>query len=424
MTPEEMDQVRPRLVAFAAEMLGGLARSDQRAKGELYLRGLMLEGKRKSMQPMAARLGVDHQQLQQFLTSSTWDHVEVRERLARWADAVIDPDAYVIDDTGFPKDGSDSPGVARMYSGTLGKVGNCQIGVSVHAVTDWASAAIDWRLFLPKSWDDTTMTDAADVTDIQRRRSRCRIPDAVRHREKWRLALDMLDEILEDESEGGWGLPTRPVVADAGYGDATEFRLGLAARDLSYVVAVKATTSAYPAGAVPTAPPYAGRGRPPTPRYRDQAASLTALALAAGRSALHRVTWRHGSRHSAGNPTAAMHSRFLALRIRPANRDIPRHRDGSLDDRWLLVEWPPGEREPTDYWLSNLPADTPLRTLVGLAKIRWRIEHDYRELKDGLGLDHFEGRSYLGWHRHVTLVALAQAFCTQLRRDPKAPAPA
>src|SRR3954453_6890712 len=142
MTPEEMDQVRPRLVAFAAEMLGGLARSDQRATGELYVRGLMLDGKRKSMQPMAARLGVDHQRLQQFVTSSTWDHVEVRKRIARWADEFIVPEAYVIDDSGFPKDGSDSPGVARMYSGTLGKVGNCQIGVSVHAVTDRASAAI------------------------------------------------------------------------------------------------------------------------------------------------------------------------------------------------------------------------------------------------------------------------------------------
>jgi SRSO17 transposase len=425
MTPEEMDQVRPRLVAFAAEMLGGLARSDQRATGELYLRGLMLDGKRKSMQPMAARLGVDHQRLQQFLTSSTWDHVEVRKRVARWADEFIDPDAYVIDDSGFPKDGADSPGVARMYSGTLGKVGNCQIGVSVHAVTDRASAAIDWRLFLPKSWDDTTTTDAADVPEIQRRRARCKIPDSVRHREKWRLALDMLDEVLGDESaEGGWSLPARPVVADAGYGDATEFRLGLAARDLPYVVAVKGSTSAYPADVVPTAPSYPGRGRPPTPRYREEAASLTGLALAAGRRALHQVTWRHGSRKNAPNPTATMRSRFMALRVRPANRDIPRNPDGSLDECWLIAEWPPGEDEPTDYWLSNLPADTPLRTLVRLAKIRWRIEHDYRELKDGLGLDHFEGRSYLGWHRHVTLTALAQAFCTQLRRDPKAPAPA
>src|SRR4051794_20421991 len=181
MTPEEMDQVRPRLVAFAAEMLGGLARSDQRATGELYVRGLMLEGKRKSMQPMAARLGVDHQRLQQFLTSSTWDHVDVRARLARWADEFIVPDAYVIDDTGFPKDGTDSPGVARMYSGTLGKVGNCQIGVSVHAVTDWASAAMDWRLFLPSSGGETTATDAAPLGEIRRRRARCKIPDAVRH---------------------------------------------------------------------------------------------------------------------------------------------------------------------------------------------------------------------------------------------------
>jgi SRSO17 transposase len=425
MTPEEMDQVRPRLVAFAAEMLGGLARSDQRATGELYLRGLMLDGKRKSMQPMAARLGVDHQRLQQFLTSSTWDHVEVRKRVARWADEFICPDAYVIDDSGFPKDGADSPGVARMYSGTLGKVGNCQIGVSVHAVTDRASAAIDWRLFLPKSWDDTTTTDAADVPEIQRRRARCKIPDSVRHREKWRLALDMLDEVLGGESaEGGWSLPARPVVADAGYGDATEFRLGLAARDLPYVVAVKGSTSAYPADVTPSAPPYTGRGRPPTPRYREEAASLTGLARAAGRRALHQVTWRHGSRKNAPNPTATMRSRFVALRVRPANRDIPRNPDGSLDECWLIAEWPPGEEEPTDYWLSNLPADTPLRTLVGLAKIRWRIEHDYRELKDGLGLDHFEGRSYLGWHRHVTLTALAQAFCTHLRHDPKAPAPA
>src|SRR3954469_22618035 len=319
MTPEERDQVRPRLVAFAAEMLGGLARSDQRAKGELYLRGLLLDGKRKSMQPMAARLGVDHQQLQQFVTSSTWDHADVRRRIACWADEFIAPEAYVIDDTGFPKDGTDSPGVARMYSGTLGKVGNCQIGVSVHAVTDWASAAMDWRLFLPTSWDETTTTDAAAMAEIRRRRSRCKIPDAVRHREKWRLALDM----LEDESAGGWGLPTRPVVADAGYGDATEFRLGLAARDLCYVVAVKATTSAYPADAVLTAPPYAGRGRPPTPRYRHDPTSLTGLALAAGRSARHRVTWRHGTQKNAGNPTAAMRSRFMALRVRPANRDIP-----------------------------------------------------------------------------------------------------
>lgn len=419
-----MDEVRPCLEAFAAQMLGGLSRSDQRAKGELYLRGLMLDGKRKSMQPMAERLGVDHQQLQQFVTSSTWDHVEVRRRMARWADEFVDPEAYVIDDSGFPKDGSGSPGVARMYSGTLGKVANCQIGVSVHAVTDWASAAINWALFLPASWDDTTIGDTAAAAAITRRRTRCRIPDQVRHREKWRLALDMLDQITGGPDSDGWGLPERPVVADAGYGDITEFRLGLEARGVPYAVAVKSTTSAYPVDATPTAPPYAGRGRPPTPRYRTDPNNLAGLALAAGRRALHRVTWRHGSRRNARNPTAAMRSRFLALRVRPANHAIPRNPDGSLPECWLIAEWPPGKPEPTDYWLSTLPIGTPLRDLVRLAKIRWRIEHDYRELKDGLGLDHFEGRSYLGWHRHVTLAAVAQAFCTQLRYDPKARAPA
>jgi SRSO17 transposase len=419
-----MVQVRPRLEAFAAQMLGGLARADQRAKGELYVRGLMLDGKRKSMQPMAGRLGVDHQQLQQFVTSSTWDYAGVRRRVARWAEEFIAPQAYVVDDTGFPKDGSDSPGVARQYSGVLGKTGNCQIGVSVHAVTDWASAALDWRLFLPASWDDALATDAAAAEQIRRRRARCKIPDRVRHREKWRLALDMLDEITGGQAAGGWGLPARPVVTDAGYGDNTSFRLGLHARGLPYVAAVKGTTSAYPASAVPERLPYAGTGRPPVPRYRGQPASLRDLALGAGRKACRYITWRHGSKKAPGNPTAAMRSRFTALRVRPANRDIPRAPDGSLPERWLIAEWPPGQPAPTDYWLSDLPAGTSLRDLVSLAKIRWRVEHDYRELKDGLGLDHFEGRSYTGWHRHVTLTALAQAACTQLRHDPKAPAPA
>jgi SRSO17 transposase len=139
---------------------------------------------------------------------------------------------------------------------------------------------------------------------------------------------------------------------------------------------------------------------------------------------LRQVTWRQGTKKTKGNPTAKMRSRFMALRVRPANRDIPRASDGGLPECWLLAEWPPGEPEPTDYWLSTLDADTPVKTLVRLAKIRWRIEHDYRELKHGLGLDHFEGRTYAGWHRHVTLTSVAQAFCTMLRLDPKVPAPA
>ena len=418
MTPDEMARVRPRLEAFAAWMLGGLPRRDQRATGEVYLRGLMLDGQRKSMQPMAERLGVDHQRLQQFITSSTWDDAQVRQRLAGWAQETIGPDAWVIDDVGFAKDGLDSPGVARMYSGALGKTGNCQIGVSVHLVTDRASAAVDWRLFIPESWDDATLDDPAQIEQVRRRRARCKLGEDVRHREKWRLALDMLDELV-----GAWGLPERPVAADAGYGDVTAFRLGLTDRGLRYVVAVKPTTSAHPGDAVPTRPPYQGRGRPPTPRYPDEATNLRTLALAVGRTATRTVTWRHGTRATKGNPTARLRSRFLALRVRPANRDIPRAAGGSLPECWLLAQWPPEADEPTDYWLSNLPASTPIEELVRLAKIRWRIEHDYRELKHGLGLGHFEGRSYLGWHRHVTLAALAQAFCTKIRQDPKVPAP-
>jgi SRSO17 transposase len=423
-----MARIRPRLEAFAGQMLGpALRRAEQRANGELYLRGLLTDGARKSMQPMAERLGVDHQRLQQFVSSSTWDYTVVRANLARWALDAVGPHAYVVDDVGFPKDGDASPGVARQYCGALGKTGNCQIGVSVHLVTDAASAAVDWRLFLPESWDDAATNDPVEAARIRGRRARSKIPDDVRHVEKWRLALDMLDEMIESwrlPADRWWPTPATATPPPSGYGDATAFRLGLTARGLTYVVAVKPTTSAYPADAVPVAPPYAGRGRRPVPRYRDDPDNLRALALSAGRGALRQVTWRHGTRRTKGNPTAKMRSRFLAIRVRPANRDIPRAGDGSLPALWLLAEWPPGQDEPTDYWLSTLPHNTPLKTLVRLAKIRWRIEHDYRELKTGLGLDHFEGRSYLGWHRHVTLTALAQAFCTLLRLDPKADAPA
>jgi SRSO17 transposase len=413
-----MAAVRPVVEEFAARMFADLPRKDQRAKGALYLRGLMLDGKRKSVQPMAERLGVDHQGLQQFLRNSTWDYGEVRRRLAGWAVDFVQPEALVIDDTGFPKDGPASPGVARMYSGTLGKVGNCQIGVSVHAATDWASAALDWRLFLPTSWDDTGIADPGEAAAIQTRRARAGIPETARHQEKWRLALDMLDEVV------GWGVPARPVLADAGYGDCAEFRQGLTERGLVYVLGVTHTATAHPAAAEPVTAPYSGNGRPPMPAYPDPPSSLKALALAAGRRTARWVTWRRGTHHGPGNPNAVMRSRFLALRVRPAARTIPRDLDRRLPECWLLAEWPPREPEPTDYWLSTLPAGIPLRRLVRLAKLRWRIEHDYRELKDGLGLDHYEGRSFDGWHRHVTLVSVAQALCTQLRRTPKAPAPA
>jgi SRSO17 transposase len=412
MTPGELAAVRWRLEEFAAEMFAPLARRDQRDKGATYVRGLLLDGRRKSMQPMAERLGVDEQGLQQFVSSSTWAVEPVRERLASRAVAVIAPEAWVVDDTGFPKDGTASPGVARQYSGTLGKVGNCQIGVSICAVTDAASCPLNWRLFLPERWDDTQAATPEAAATIQARRERAGIPADVRHREKWRLALDMLDELA------GWQLAPPVLGSDAGYGDNAEFRDGITARGWVYVVQVSGDLTAHAGHAVPEVKPYCGRGRRPLPRYRTTPVGLRAHVRAAGHDAAVPVTWRAGSR-------GPMTSHFVALRVRPAGRHATARlaADGSLPAVWLLAEWPPEAAEPTDYWLATLPADTDLAELVRLAKIRWRIEHDYRELKTALGLDHFEGRTWRGWHRHVTLVTAAQLFLTLLRTDPKAVSP-
>jgi SRSO17 transposase len=402
MTPAELARVRRRLIAFAVGVFEPLARADQRRWGEVYLRGLMLDGKRKSIQPMAQRLpDGDEQALQQFVSQSPWDWRPVRQRLATQMTAAVDPDAWIIDDTGFPKFGNASVGVARQYSGTLGKVANCQVGVSIHAATDQASCPIDWRLFLPESWD----------ADAERRRA-AHLPEAVGHRPKWQLGLDMVDEL------GAWGLAPPVVVADAGYGESGELRLGLEARGLAYVVQVKATTSAYPEAVAPQLASYPGRGRRPRPRYRATRSSLAALVTAAGPLAAKTVAWREGTR-------GRLRSRFVVLRVRPAGVKLRRAvAGGELPVRWLLAEWPAGQPEPVKYWLANLPDDTPLQELVRLAKLRWRIEHDYRELKDGLGLDHFEGRSFGGWHHHVTLVSAAHAFVTLQRLDPKPAAPA
>src|SRR3954464_15775351 len=395
MTPEELAAARERLEEFAAEMFAPLTRSDQRNKGQTYLRGLLLDGRRKSMQPMAERLGVDHQGLQQFVSSSTWAVEPVRARLARRAVALIAPDAWVGDDTGFPKDGTASPGVARQYCGSLGKVGNCQIGVSVDAVTDAASCPLNWRLFLSASWDDAGAATPEAAAAIRARRARAGIPAGERHRPKWALALEMLDELA------GWGLRPPVVVADAGYGNNADFRAGIAARGAHYIVQVDGDLSAHPAEATPELRLYSGRGRRSRPRYRTPPVGPPPPPRCAPPA-----RGRPPGRDAGRNPTARLAT------------------DGSLPLAWLLAEWPPEAAEPTDYWLSDLPADIDLPELVRLGKIRWRVEHDYRELKTGLGLDHFEGRTWTGWHRHVTLVTAAQLFLTSLRSDPKVPAPA
>lgn len=281
--------------------------------------------------------------------------------------------------------------------------------MSVHAASDGASCPLDWRLFIPVGWDPTTAEDADVSAAITARRVRAGIPDTEGHRPKWELALEMLDELT------GWGLTPPVVAADAGYGTNADFRAGINDRGWHYVVQVEDELTAHGGDAVPEELPYCGRGPRPKPRYRTTAVSLHEHALAAGRGGTREVTWRQGSR-------AAPTSTFLAVRVPPAGRRVTGRLagDGSLPEAWLLADWPQGADEPVKYRPSNLPETTPLADLVRLAKIRWRISRDYRELKTGLGLDHFEGRTWRGWHRHVTLVSAAQLFLTVLRADPKA----
>jgi SRSO17 transposase len=402
LTAAELATIRGRLEAFAAEVFASLARADQRARGQCYLRGLMLDGRRKSIEPMAARLGeVHYQALHHFVATSPWDWRPVRRRLAEVLVGALSPTAWVVDDTGFPKDGDHSVGVQRQYSGTLGKTANCQLGVSVNAVTEQASCPLDWRLFVPERWDEKTMAP---------KRAACHLPKGVHHRPKWQLVLDMLDELAS------WELSPPVLLADSGYGEVGEFRGGLDTRGVRYVVEVRSDTSAYPEQVRPSVAPSKGRGRRPRPRYHHQPSSLKQLAMAAGQPACVELIWRRGSK--------GLHrGRFLALRVRPAGvipRRLARGAGEELPVRWLLAEWPLGQAEPTKYWLANLPQTTPLVDLVRLARLRWRVEQDYRELKGALGLDHFEGRSFPGWHHHVTLVSVAHGFLTLERlRRPK-----
>jgi SRSO17 transposase len=356
LTPAELATIRGRLEAFAEDLFASLPRTDQRARGQCYLRGLMLEGRRKSIEPMAARLGeVHYQALHHFVAVSSWDWRPVRRRLAERLIGALEPTAWVVDDTGFPKDGDCSVGVQRQYSGTLGKTANCQLGVSVNAITEHASCPLGWRLFVPESWDEPAMAA---------QRAACRLPEGVQHRPKWQLVLDMLDELA------GWDLHPPVLLADSGYGEVGEFRWGLDARRVPYVVEVRSDTSAYPERVRPVAATYSGKGRRSRPRYRDQPSSLQQLALAAGPQACVELIWRRGSR-------GLQRGRFLALRVRPAGvtpRRLARAAGGELPVRWLLVEWPTGKPEPTKYWLSDLPEVTPLVELVRLARLRWRVE--------------------------------------------------
>ena len=353
----EVERLRDDLVGFTGDVFASLTRSGWQDRAGWYLRGLMVDGRRKSIQPMAARLGGVHEQaLNHFVTNSGWDVEPVRSRVAELVDEAISPAAWAIDDTGLLKSGVRSPCVARQYTGTAGKVTNCQVAVSVSMVTDTASCPVDWRLFLPESWDPASPKATVDVDE---RRRKAGIGDEIRHREKWRLALDMIDELI------GWGLRPPLIVADSGYGDAAEFRHGLAERGLAYVVQVSGgNLSGYRADTVRATAQYRGVGKYPEPRYREPAPCLAALVTTLGPGAARRVSWRHGSRRRGGRPQL-MSSRFVFTRVRPAGRVLlTAHRGEDLPETWLIAEWPPGAGEPIKYWLSNLPVTTAKRTLV------------------------------------------------------------
>jgi SRSO17 transposase len=387
MNARELQACADRLEEFLISMLASVGRSERRRHGSLYVQGLLLDGERKSIEPLAQRVpGGNVQALQQFVGQSPWAWEPVRRLLAQHLEEELVPAAgWIIDDTGFAKQGKESVGVARQYSGTLGKVGNCQVAVGVLLTTEAESMPLDWALYLPQAW-----TEDAE---------RCRkagIPDPTPFRTKIELALELVDHLL------AWGLSRQPVLADAGYGNNTEFRQGLVDRQLHYVVGVESNTAVWEKPTQRVQPrPRVGRGRPRRPYYRGRPTSLREVATGLSAEAWRTLTWRKGTQ-------GLQRGRFAACRVQPAHghvRDLP-----EWEPVWLLIEWPPDTEAPTKYWFSNLPQEVSLRRLVQLAKLRWRVEQNYQQLKEELGLDHYEGRGWQGWHHHVTLVCLAYAF--------------
>lgn len=391
MTPQRLKSLDHRLQHFLKDVLEPMGRSERRHWAEVYLRGLLLDGERKSIEPMAARLpGADVQALRQFVGQSPWAVEQVQRRLAqKVVDLLSEPEVWVIDETGFPKSGQHSVGVGRQYCGTLGKIANCQVAVSLHWSSAEASCPLAWRLYLPQSW----LEDAARATEV-------RLPEGMVYRTKTELALELVDQML------AWEVPCWPVVADSFYGNDFDFRQALRQRQLSYVVQVEPTTVVWTADPNLPLPAPKKMGRPrqyPPLEALPPPQSLEAVARALPDRAWRTITWREGSR-------GAQRSRFARLPVWAAHGWRKQAHPQRVAE-CLLVEWPQGEPQPTKYWLAHFAPPAPgLRRLVRVAKARWRVELDYRELKEELGLDHYEGRQWLGWHHHVCLVTMAYAF--------------
>lgn len=382
-----------RYINHLCEVLG---HRDRHAGFAHYSRGLMLPIERKSVEPLAAHIdplhvSSQHQSLHHLVAMSEWSDRAVLERVRDWVMPWLGQNSrfyWIVDDTGFPKKGSHSVGVAHQYCGQLGKHDNCQVAVSLSLASERGSVPIEFRLYLPEKW-------AKD----QRRRERAGVPQGVKFLTKHEIALEQL------RAAKGAGVPVGIVVADAAYGNDTRWREELSQMEFKYCVGVQSSTTVWAPGTGPLPPKAQNpRGRPPTRLRRGPGAtpfSVKALAQSLKARRWHTVSWREGSH-------AVLSSRFAALRVRAAHRD--EKRKTVREQEWLLIEWPRAEAEPTKYWLARLPADMPLLALVGVAKMRWRIERDYQELKQEFGLSHYEGRNWRGFHHHATLCIAAYGF--------------
>jgi SRSO17 transposase len=397
MRPTELRKLENELHEFLWEMFEGLGRRERLESMSWYVTGLLLDGERKSTEPMAARLVHEaseisgmRQRLQECVSISSWSEDLVLQRLATKVEGELPGiEALVIDDTGFPKKGRHSVGVQRQYSGTLGRQDNCQVATSLHLAGEQGSACIALRLYLPEQW----------CSDGERRR-KAKVPDEVVFARKWEIALQQIDDALR------WGVRRHVVLADAGYGESTEFRDELEARKLLYVVGIPGEPVVWGPDSDPQIPPRkAGKGRPQT-RYFDIDHPPISVRQLSATLPFRKVSWRQGSR-------GWQSSRFAVARVRTAHKHTNSAPPGA--QQWLLCEWPAGEEAPKKFWLSNLPPKTSLATLVRLAKLRWRVERDYQELKQEIGLDHFEGRTWRGFHHHAALCAVAHGFLA-LRR--------
>lgn len=396
--------VQDRLAAYIADVASGLVRSEQREYAEQYARGLIAEGARKSLEPMVARLGGGRGQyegLQHFLADSPWDPVLVDRAIAERVCAVIEPAAWVLDDTGIPKDGRRSPGVKRQYSGTLGKIGNCQIAVSLHAIGAKGTVPLGFRLYLPEDW----------CADPERRR-RAKVPADVEFQTKPALGGELVARAA------GWKVRRAPVLGDQAYGNDARLRARLHADGIDYVLSVGPQCAVFaPDTSFVVAPRKPGsRGPAPTAlRAHGQPQSIAQLVAGLRPEAFQTVVFRDTDGEQ-------IVSRFAFVRVIAAH-PVTRDRQPPREE-WLIIESPEAHEHPSDYWLSNLPADTEPEQLARLARLRWMIELDYKQLKGHLGLDHYEGRSYLGFHHHCTLVTAAHGFLTLERQNPNRPRPA